>query len=121
MSETSASKPASWSSDQVAPHRSSLFVRQAAFVAVMILLTGSGLTVAGYRFAQNVLAEQVRLLLNASANARNNNLLAYVGRQEERLRVVANHSGLEQLVDQFGSKELGEDEFQTQAAVFRKN
>ena len=60
-SEEVATSPAG---DRSTPKFSSLFARQATFVTIMILLTGCGLTVAGYGFAQGILARQIRTRLD---------------------------------------------------------
>ncbi len=101
--------------DFVAPRYSSLFTRQTAFVAVMILVTGGGLTVAGYGFARRMLAEQIRVRLHEQAMERKNALLAYIGRQQERTRVISTNSRLLAMLDLHSDALISEEEFQDQS------
>ena len=62
MSEKiSPGRAATTSAEYAVPRHSSLFIRQAAFVSTMILLTGLGLTLAGYLFARLIIDDQIRV------------------------------------------------------------
>ena len=98
--------------EQVASRYSSLFTRQAAFVTVMILLTGGGLTVAGYGFARATITDQIRKRLTAEAIERQTSLLAYVGRQQERTQLLSHHSRLLELLDGHGEGLISDEELQ---------
>ncbi len=101
--------------DFVTPRYSSLFTRQAAFVAVMILLTGGGLTIAGYSFARMMLLEQQRMRLHQEVLERKRLLLAYIDRQEERTRMISGNSQLLALLDLHSEGTIDEDEFRNLA------
>ena len=116
MSEQPASDPASTSSAEFAvPRYSSLFTRQAIFVAVMILVTGGGLTIAGYGFARRMLSEQLRVRLHQEALDRKNALLAYIGRQQERSRMITGDSRLLAMLDLYSDGIMGEEDFQDES------
>ncbi len=101
--------------DRVVPRFSSLFTRQAIFVTVMILLTGCGLTIAGYGFARWILAEQISKRLNLAAVERKNEILGYFSRQNERARILRNDSHLLKLLDWYSDELLSPEEFRDQA------
>jgi len=85
--------------DHPVPRHASLFTRQTTFVAVMILLTGVGLTVAGYHFARMILDDQLHQRLTVVTSERKDALLAYLAHQKERAQVVANHRPLLHMLD----------------------
>ncbi len=101
--------------DFTVPRYSSLFTRQTAFVAVMILLTGGGLTVAGYGFARMMLTEQIQLRLHQKALERRSALLAYVGRQQERTRMISSNTQLLAMLDLYSDGLMSEEDFQSQS------
>ncbi|MHB8971997.1 MAG: ATP-binding protein [Pirellulaceae bacterium] len=102
--------------NHVTPRHSSLFIRLAAFVSIMILLTGGGLTIAGYGFARLIIDEQIRVRLNAEAAERKSSLLAFIGRQAERMQLLKNNSQLVDVLDRFAAGLLSPAAFQAEAS-----
>jgi PAS domain S-box-containing protein len=112
MSEKiSPERAATTSAEYAVPRHSSLFIRQAAFVSTMILLTGSGLTLAGYVFARLIIDEQISVRLQAEAAERRDSLLAFIGRQAERMQLFGNDSHLAEVLDQYDAGMLDDVEF----------
>jgi PAS domain S-box-containing protein len=113
----SPERAATTAADHVAPRHSSLFVRLAAFVSLMILLTGGGLTIAGYGFARLIIDEQVRVLLNAQAAERASSLLAFIGRQAERTQLFTNDSHLAGVLDLFDAGLMSPEKFEAETSL----
>ena len=113
----SPERAATPAADRVAPRHSSLFVRLAAFVSLMILLTGGGLTIAGYGFARLIIDEQVRVLLNAQAAERSSSLLAFIGRQAERTQLITNDSHLAGVLDLFDAGLMSPEKFEAETSL----
>ncbi len=90
----------------VVPRHAALHTRQATFVAIMILLTGCGLTIAGYGFAKSILARQVRQRLLLAASERKHLLLAYFSTQKERAQALVTSSQLRDLLSRYARGEL---------------
>jgi two-component system, sensor histidine kinase and response regulator len=103
------------SAEYTVPRYSSLFIRQAAFVATMILLTGIALTVAGNIFARLILDDQIRHRLQDAAAERRDGLLALIGRQAERMQLFERNSQLTVLLDRYDAGMLDDAEFLARA------
>jgi len=101
--------------DHVVPRHSSLFVRQAAFVATLILLTGGGLTVASYGFAHLIINEQIGIRLKSQAAERSDRLLAFVGRQAERMRLLSTSAALGDMLKSYSAGALNDEQFASRA------
>ena len=112
MSRTSSTESAAAAPIDFAARRySSLSMRQAVFVSIMILLTGGALTIGGYAFAKYILDGQIRSKLYAEALDGKNNVLSFIGRQEERMQLFENDTHLGELLDGFDAGSMREEEF----------
>lgn len=83
----------------VVPRSASLFTRLAAFVSLLILVTGIGLTIAGYSFARMIIDQQIALRIAAEARERQGLLLTLIGRQAERLQLFRYDARMANLLD----------------------
>ncbi len=99
--------------ERAKPPRSSLLVRQTVFVAIMILLTSAVLTVAGYGFAHTILYREIREHMWTEAIGDQQQLQAYLARNNERLAVLARNTELCQLLDLWGKGDIPGDLFKT--------
>ena len=97
--------------DAVVPNSASLFTRLAAFVSVLVLVTGVGLTIAGYSFARMIIDEQIAIRFVAEARERQNLFLSLIGRQAERLQLFGNDARIIRLLDLQAEGLLGADDF----------
>ncbi len=113
--DPSAERTSVTAADRIVSPSSSLFTRQAIFVTVMILLTGCGLTIAGYGFARQILTQQIGKRLNLAAVERRNGLLGFISRQNERARVLRDDSQLLNLLDWYADELITAEEFREQA------
>lgn len=63
----------------------SVSVKLAIFVALLVATTAAALGLAGYRFARNVLLEQIEERLTAVVSGRQNRMRAYLDEQQQRI------------------------------------
>ena len=74
--------------------KSSILVKLALFVAVVIILSASAVSWTGYQFARNSLTEQIHQRLDTVARDRELMLSNYVSQQKERVSLVASRTQL---------------------------
>src|SRR5688572_273953 len=77
----------------------SLVVKQAAFVALVVIMTGGILTSVGYWFARNTLREEIHQRLQLAASYSQKLIDSYIRRQHERLALIASRTQLRRLIE----------------------
>jgi HAMP domain-containing protein len=95
--------------------RSSLLVRQTAFVCLMVLLTSAVLTLAAYYFAGHILRKMIQEQMWTELSAVQHQLNARIYRQGERLNLLGRNSELCRLLDDSSTGDMPEDQFYPQA------
>lgn len=95
--------------------RSSVLLKQTAFVAVMILLTGGTLILSGHRFVRKMVVEQINQRLILAASDRQVLLQTYIRQQQERVALVASRTRLRQLTEDYEAGKLPGDEFRSES------
>ncbi len=82
----------------------------AFFVALLLFITASLMTAAGYFVARGIVREQIHQRLSVAASDRHAMVLSYVAQQRERVRLVASRTRLRQLIEQHLDGELAAEE-----------
>ncbi len=78
----------------------SIFLKLAAFVAFVVILTATIMSWVGFRFAKNSLSDEIHTRLDTLAHDRDEHLRSYVSQQKERAALVASRTRLRaQLMD----------------------
>lgn len=106
-----ASRQARWSM-RIRP---SILLKQTAFVAVIVVLTGGTLILAGQHFVRRLLVDQINQRLILAASDRQVLLLTYLRQQEERIALVASRTRLRQLVDEHTGGRIQDEAFRSES------
>src|SRR3989442_13692950 len=96
--------------------RSSLLLKQTAFVAMVTIVTGGTLILASERFARRIVSDEIDQRLVLIATDRQALLQAYIHQQQERVALVASRTRLRQLVEQRAPGKIPADQFRRQSA-----
>lgn len=95
--------------------RSSILLKQTAFAALVMILTGGTLILAGNEFVRNMVRDQIDQQLVLAASDRQKLLWAYIRQQQERVALVASRTRLRQLIDEFETGEISSEAFQVES------
>lgn len=93
------------------PWSRSLITKQAIFVAVVVLVISQALSWVGFYFAREALRERVHHHLNAIGQERRARIQAFVHQQHERVALVASRTRFRELIEQYQTGKLVEQEF----------
>src|SRR5207245_5327370 len=96
--------------------RSSLLLKQTAFVAMVTIVTGGTLILASERFARRIVRDEIDQRLVLIATDRQALLQAYIHQQQERVALVASRTRLRQLVEERAARKIPADQFRRQSA-----
>ena len=96
--------------------RSSLLLKQTAFVAVVTIVTGGTLILASEGFARRMVRDEIDQRLLLAATDRQALLQNYIHQQEELVGLVASRTRLRQLVADRAAGKIAPDEFRQQSA-----
>jgi len=96
--------------------RSSLLLKQTAFVAMVTIVTGGTLILASERFARRIVRDEIDQRLVLIATDRQALLQAYIHQQQERVALVASRTRLRQLVEERAAGKIPADQFRRQSA-----
>jgi PAS domain S-box-containing protein len=97
------------------PIRRSLLIKNAVFVAVIVVLTGSTLSWSGYLFARANLREQIQERLLLVATERQARVTAYAAQQRERVALVASRTRLRRILEEYLDGSMSADEFEAES------
>lgn len=98
------------------PLRGSVLLKQTAFVALVVIVTGGTLILAAGSFARRMVRTEIDQRLVLAAADRQALLQIYITQQKERVALVASRTRLRQLVADRGSGKIPIDEFRQQSA-----
>lgn len=115
MESISASEPARRPARAGWRLRSSILLKQTAFVAVMVVLTGGALILSGHHFVRKMVADQINQRLILAASDRQVLLQTYLRQQQERIALVASRTRLRQLTDEYETGRMPGDEFRSES------
>jgi hypothetical protein len=87
-------------------HGLSIVVKQTAFVALVVILTGCILAFGGYWLVRETLREQIHQRLELAAAGSQKLVEAYAQRQHERLALIASRTQLRRLIEQHADGNL---------------
>lgn len=93
----------------------SVLLKQTAFVALMIVLTGGTLILAGQSFIRRIVTDQIDQRLVLAASDRQVLLQTYIGQQQERVALIASRTRLRQLVGEYEAGKIPGDEFRSES------
>ncbi|MBI2248187.1 MAG: cache domain-containing protein, partial [Armatimonadetes bacterium] len=93
----------------------SVLLKQTAFVALMIVLTGGTLILAGQPFVRRIVTDQIDQRLVLAASDRQVLLQTYIGQQQERVALIASRTRLRQLVGEYEAGKIPGDEFRSES------
>jgi signal transduction histidine kinase len=115
MESISASEPARRPPRAGLRLRSSILLKQTAFVAVMVVLTSGTLILSGHHFVRKMVADQINQRLILAASDRQVLLQTYLRQQQERIALVASRTRLRQLTDEYETGRMPRDEFRSES------
>ncbi|HEU4797668.1 MAG TPA: cache domain-containing protein, partial [bacterium] len=90
-------------------------LKQTAFVAVMIVLTGGTLILSGHGFVRKMVVDQINQRLILAASDRQVLLQTYIRQQQERVALVASRTRLRQLTEDYEAGKIPGDEFRSES------
>src|SRR2546428_424019 len=96
--------------------RSSLLLKQTAFVAMVTIVTGGILILASESFARRMVRGEIDQRLSLAATDRQALLQNYIHQQQELVGLVASRTRLRQLVTDRAAGKIAGDEFRRQSA-----
>ena len=96
--------------------RSSLLLKQTAFVAMVTIVTGGMLILASDSFARRMVRGEIDQRLSLAATDRQALLQNYIHQQQELVGLVASRTRLRQLVTDRAAGKIAGDEFRRQSA-----
>src|SRR5438046_135798 len=95
--------------------KTSVRLKLAALVAIMVSLTVLGLSAASYEFARVTLRKQIHDRLSVVVSDRHRLLLNYIQQQQERVRLVSSRTRLRQALSDFAAGQLTADKFREES------
>jgi PAS domain S-box-containing protein len=96
--------------------RSSVLLKQTAFVALVIVLTVGTLILSGHRFVRGIVTAQIDQRLVLAASDRQVLLQTYVRQQQERVALVASRTRLRQLIEEYAAGRMQGEVFRSESS-----
>ncbi len=95
--------------------RSSIRFKLTALVASLVSVAAVGMALSAYDLARRTVELQVTRRLERQTSDAQRLLLAFIGRQEDRVAMIASRTRLRQLLDLHANDEIADDAFQTES------
>lgn len=96
--------------------RSSVLLKQTAFVALVIVLTVGTLILSGHRFVRGIVTAQIDQRLVLAASDRQVLLQTYIRQQQERVALVASRTRLRQLIQEYAAGRMQGEVFRSESS-----